>query len=389
MAEPHTLSFFRAGGIDQLSLRSGRDLAAVAELDPKLWVAIAMPVNGVELDAKTLGYVDTDNDGRIRVPEIIAAVKWVLEVVADPDELLKKDEGVELSALKKGPVRAAAKRILEDLGKAELKRIELSDVADTAKVFAQTRFNGDGIVPVDAADDDAQRKLIEDIIATHDSVPDRSGKPGIDKAKLDAFFAEAKAFVEWWAKPTSDEALRPVDDSAAAADAYESVRAKIDDYFARCRLVEFDPRATALVNGAESELASLAAKDVAQAKDDVAKLPLARVEAGRPLPLEAGVNPAWADAIARFATLCVKPLLGHATSTLSAAEWLRVGEKFAPFLAWRASKPAGNVEKLGAERLREIAAGDGQAALAKLIEDDAALAKDYEQLSQVEKALLF
>ena len=68
--------FFRAGGFDQVALESGADLMALDQLDQKLWVALACPTTGLEFDAKTLALIDTDKDGRIRAPELIAAVKW-------------------------------------------------------------------------------------------------------------------------------------------------------------------------------------------------------------------------------------------------------------------------------------------------------------------------
>src|SRR3712207_7640397 len=54
--------------------------------------------------------------------------------------------------------------------------ISLGDVADTAKIFAATKFNGDGVVPADSAEDEGTRKAIDDIIATVGGVTDRSGK---------------------------------------------------------------------------------------------------------------------------------------------------------------------------------------------------------------------
>ena len=50
----HRWHFFRAGGVDQVSLRDGKDLHALTELDQKLWVALAMPVKGVDIDPATL-----------------------------------------------------------------------------------------------------------------------------------------------------------------------------------------------------------------------------------------------------------------------------------------------------------------------------------------------
>ena len=81
--------FFRAGGFDQVKLETGADLDALDQLDLKLWVALACPTSGLEFDKATLELVDTDKDGRIRAPELIAAVKWTTALLKNPDDLLK------------------------------------------------------------------------------------------------------------------------------------------------------------------------------------------------------------------------------------------------------------------------------------------------------------
>ena len=84
MKTHHTWKFFRAGGFDQVRLESGADLMALDQLDQKLWVALACPTTGLEFDSKTLELMDTDHDGRIRAPELIAAVKWAGGLLEEP-----------------------------------------------------------------------------------------------------------------------------------------------------------------------------------------------------------------------------------------------------------------------------------------------------------------
>ena len=84
----YTWRFFRAGGFDQVRLDKGADLAALDQLDQKLWVALSCPSRGLEFDTKTLDLIDSDKDGRIRVPEILAAVKWAVSMLKSPDELI-------------------------------------------------------------------------------------------------------------------------------------------------------------------------------------------------------------------------------------------------------------------------------------------------------------
>lgn len=71
----HTWRFFRAGGSDQVALETAADLRQLRHLDPTLWVALACPVRGLEFDERTLALMDSDGDGRIRIPEVLAAVE--------------------------------------------------------------------------------------------------------------------------------------------------------------------------------------------------------------------------------------------------------------------------------------------------------------------------
>ena len=64
----HKWKFYRMGGLDQALVETGEDLAHLAELDQKLWVALSCPVKGLELDPRTLELLDLDKDGRVRAP---------------------------------------------------------------------------------------------------------------------------------------------------------------------------------------------------------------------------------------------------------------------------------------------------------------------------------
>ena len=91
--------FFRAGGFDQVRLETAAELLAIGELDPKLWVALACPTQGVEFDARTMAFVDSDADGFVRAPELIAAVDWAGQRLTQHEVLVKMLPGVPLSAI--------------------------------------------------------------------------------------------------------------------------------------------------------------------------------------------------------------------------------------------------------------------------------------------------
>ncbi len=389
MATPtagHKWSFFRSGGLDQVVIKTGADIANLETLDQKLWVALACPTRGIELDAATLDLIDGDKDGRIRVPEVLAAVRWLKDVLKSTDTLLAGGDAVPLAAIQDQTsagkaILAGARHILASLGKADAEQISLADITATEKIFDAKNFNGDGIVPADSAPDEAAKAAIEDVIATHGSKVDRSGKPGVDRELIDAFFADAAALAAWQAAGDAP-AIR---DLAAAAAAVAAVKAKVDDYFSRCGLAALDPRAAGLLGATEADLTALSTKALSRSSDDVARLPIARVEAGRPLPLAAGVNPAWAAALAALARDAVEPLLGDRKETLSEAEWTALEAKTEPYRAWLAAKPASPITKLESARIRALLESNVKQVLVELVEKDLAVKSEIEQIEAVEK----
>ncbi len=385
----HTWSFFRAGGFDQVKLDRCADIADLAHLDQKLWVALACPTRGLEFDSKTLDLIDADKDGRIRPPEIIAAGQWATASLKNPDDLLKGSPSLPLDAINDKQLLASAKQILTTLGKANATEITADDTTDTAKMLVQTRLNGDGIVPADAAADAATQAVINDIIACCGAETDRSGKPGVSLAKVDEFFAAAQAFADWWKKAESDRLVLLLGDATpTAVAAVKAIKAKADDYFARCRLAAFDERAIGALNRQETEYLAVAAKDLSITAAEVSGFPLARIAAGKALPLRTGVNPAWADAIAALQAQAVKPLLGD-KAELTEADWVSLTAKFAPYDGWLASKAGAVVEKLGLPRVREILAGKSRDAIAALIAQDEALEPEFNTLSAVDRLVRY
>jgi hypothetical protein len=382
----HRWHFFRAGAVDQVTLRDGFDLLALPELDQKLWVALAMPTAGVDIDAETLKLMDVNNDGRIRVHDVLTAVEDIKRVFKNPTEVLASQDEVELDAIADKAVLAAAKRMLGDLGKQTATAITIDDTIAVTKAFADTVLNGDGIIIAESADAGPVRTAIEDAIATVGSVSDRSGKPGIDRKLADQFFADVDKHAAWLDAGAS---TRPLGDATeAAADALRAVRDKLDDYFTRCRLAAFDPRAQAVLAGQEAELVALASKTLTAADEAIARLPLARVDSVARLQLTAGVNPAWAPAVTTFLDKTVKPILG-ARDALMPADLATLVERLAPFEAWRAGKPETKVGALSAARIQDLAAPELRAKVFDLIAADAALTSEYEQITYVVKAVRY
>ena len=385
----HPWQFFRSGGFDQVRLDRISDWQNLAALDQKLWAALACPTQGLELDARTLAYLDADGDGRVRVPEVLEAVRWALSVLKRPEVLLVGDV-LPLDAIDEGTgegarLLASARGLLANLGRpGEALRVE--DTADLTTLFPPHRPNGDGVVPAELTQDPDLRQLIEDLLATVGGATDRSGASGVTQGHLTTFEAEARAWVAW-----ADDGTEAREPFGAEADPFEAalapLRAKLDDYFTRCALAAYDPRAAAALNGSEADLAALGSQLLGPGSEASQALPLARIEAGRALPLDAELNPAWQGAMD-----ALRPALSAFQGGLARLEesaWVGFKAALAPFEAWQAREPITSVAVLGLPRLTAILQGELLPALAALITEDLAQEEAAAEMVSVDKLVRY
>ena len=385
---PYPWRFHRIGGLDQVQLDSAEALRNIDRLDQKLWVALACPTKGLEIDPATLALLDTDKDGRVRAPEVIAAVKFADERLKDLGDVLAGKETLPLDAIRQDTpegkaLLGAARQVLVAAGKPDAKEVTLDEVADLTNVFTHTLFNGDGVVVPESAPEGVVRQVIVDAMACEGEVVDRSGKPGLDRPRLEAFFADLADFDAWW-KTGRDPAIQVLGDATtAAADAVRAARAKVDDFFTRVGLAAIDDRMPPLLARLELEISAMAGKDLSPASAEVSSLPMARIAAGRPLPLGDGLNPAWAGAVAALQKDAVTPLLGAGRNSLTAGEWESLKAALAPHEAWLEARKGAGVEKLGAARVAALLAGTGKADVEALIAEDEARKDEAREVFEV------
>ena len=394
MTTLHTWNFFRAGGFDQVQLDSGADLLALKELDQKLWVALSCPTRGIEFDNRTLDLIDTDADGRVRANEVLAAIAWVGGLLKNADALVQGSDSLPLDSIDGGSeegkqILASARHILKSLGKPGADSISLADMADIEKLVTGMEFNGDGVICARLIRDAGLRATVEDIIKCNGAVTDVSGEAGINQEISGKFFAEAATYSAWHAKGEGDAAVLFLGDKTlAAAEAFHAVRDKVDDYFIRCQLAEYDARSAMPLSRSVDDYQHLAAQSLSAWSLEIANFPLATVEAGKPLPLVSGINPGWQSKVVALREQSIMPLLGKRDS-LGAPEWTALCARFAAFEAWQACKPVTGVEQLGLARIREILDGRTRAAIDDLIASDKAVEPEVKAIRSVERLLRY
>ncbi len=391
----HIWQFSSVGGVKRVNLESGEDLLALDSLDQKLWTALSCPVEGLEIDYKTLELIDLDKDGRIRVPEILEAVKWITALIKNPDDLLKQEKSLPLTAINLNTsegknLYASAKQILKNFGTPDAPDLSVEQTSDTVGIFAKTKFNGDGIITAESCDSEEQKKLIKDIITCLGSTTDRSGKKGVSEEKLKLFFEECNMYSKWQGKAESDAmSILPFGKTTdTALSAYNSVKIKIDDYFIRCRLAEFDSQSTAMLNTLVARYESISAKNLSLCIDEIATYPISKIDALKPLSLVSGINPAWESSLTTF-TNSVFTWLFPDKSELTEEDWNSISEKFKAYNNWLSEKAGANVEQLGLDAIRKILSSTLKSELEELMKQDKALEQEAGNIIMVDKLVRY
>ena len=351
--------FFKSARCVQVKLEKGDDVAALGELDQKLWTVLSASTEGLRFDAETLKLIDSDGDGRIRVPEVLGAVDWLKARFKNLDFLFARKAEVALADVndetEEGKALLASFRnILSRAAKNDATSLTLADVTGTTAIFNGQPFNGDGVVTPKSTSDAKVADVVAKIVATEGAVKDRCGDDGVDQAKADAFFADVAAYLAW--TKTGADAAKLGDRTAAAYAAFSAVESTINAYFT-----------------------------------PPADLPLVAEDPTPMLPLTAGVNPLWSAKFRAFATEVAGPALGQeGVESISRDDWAAIKAKLAPYGAWLAAKAGAAVESLGTDVLAEIVKdGKMQAAVNALIQSDLALADEYGRLVDCERAIRY
>ncbi len=373
MASKYEWQYCSLGGAIRVKIGSGEDIAHLGELDQKLWTVLSCPVEGLEFDKQTLDYLDTEKDGKIMVNEVVQAAQWLTSVIKDKDSILNGDSVLQLNNIDTSTEAGkglynSARQILKNLG-FDKNEISLADASDSKAIFAGTKLNGDGIITALSTSDDAQKQIIADIIATVGSVEDRSGEKGVNAELIEKFYASC---ADWAAWKSSAPVMPYGERTAAAFDAYNALKDKMNDYFTRCRLVAFDTEVAKAVNVAVTDI------------NDIDSCPVAAPKAARTLDL-AAINPAWQK---RFDALA--SLIGFSGKTeMTEADWRSVETTFNDYAAWLGAKKGAEVETLGEVRINAILIAGEKEALLTLVERDKALAAESSSIDDVKKLMYY
>ena len=377
-------NFENIGGTTRVKITTGEDLMHLAELDPKMWTVLSCPLKGLEIDEKSLSFMDCDGDGKLRVNDVICTSKWVTGALKDADLLLEGKDSIDIENINRedacgSKLYAAAKQVLMNLGK-EGTVISLTDIADSSAIFAKTRFNGDGVIIEASAEGAEDKAAIAAAVAVTGGTLDRSGVQGVTAAQVEEFYKALADYAAW--KEAEVEAPYG-DQTDKAIELYNALDAKVKDFFVRSRLAAFSPDSTSSLDVQTAQIQAISAENLTGKTADIAAYPIARVDGKDRIDLSAPVNPAWA---AQFEALR-KIAVDTEAEVLTEDDWNAIGARFAAYSAWKSAKAGAGVEALGLDAVKNFIAQDRKAAILDLVAQDAALSEEAANIALVDKFL--
>lgn len=376
-------SYCSLGGVVRVNVRNGEDIAHLRELDKKLWTVLSCPTEGLEFPSDTLKLIDSDADGKIRVDEIISAADWLCSVLKDKELLIKGPDALKLSDINTdvpagAELHKSALQILSNL-KLEKDEISVADTSDSVAIFADTAFNGDGVITEASTQDAHLKDVIAKIAAQAGSAADRSGVQGINADHIEAFYTALADYAAW--QDAASEEICPFGaDTQAALDAVNGIKDKVSDFFMRCKLIAFTEAAAPAVDVSADKISAISDHDLSGEAEEIASYPLARPSKEGILRFDA-INPAWKARVDAF-----KALVGlDGKEGIDEGEWNELVAKFAPYVAWKDAKKGDIVEALGIEEVKKLIAADDKAALLELVAADKALEAEANSIDEVNK----
>lgn len=376
--------FVNVGGTARVRINSGEDIAHLNELDPKMWTVLSCPTTGLEIDDKSLKYMDCDGDGKLRVNDVICVSQWITSVLKDKDLILKGADSIDINQINTDDANgkklySSAKRILENLGK-EGTVISLADTADITAIFAKTRFNGDGIITEASTDDAELKATIAAALSTVGGVADRSGAQGIGTDQIEAFYKNLNDYVAW-----NDAVVEAPygDKTDALIAAYNALDAKVKDFFMRSKLAAFSPNSMASLDIQTSRIDAISAENLSTKNDEIAAYPLTHITGKSEIDVNAAINPAWDKNFNIIKSVAIDP----SKTVITEEDWNEIGAKFAAYQTWKNAKAGAVVEGLGLDAVKNFIAQDKKAALLDLVAQDATLKEESDNIEMVDKFL--
>ena len=344
-------------GRPQLIINSPDALRQVLTLSPVHWSANSAPIEGLSSNQRFLNYLDSDCNKRIMPSEIHQALEWVFEVLEDLQGCVNGADTIDLKNFRTNTHRGAqlkdtATLVLKNLHKEDHTTIHLDDVQKRTSILQEGATNGDGILPPSVLSG-TERLFVEDSLKIFKAPIDITGEPGIDSHILATFNDSIHAWNKW--TTNNPQPLFTHSMSTIVAE----LQPVIESHFvwSKYPTTERDPT-TQLTH-----------------------------EPSPSLTQTTWVHPNHRIQWKALWETVLNPL---SINKLSADTWEDIWWMNQEHCTWMNKRPAGEFDKLSPARLQEMVTQlEIQQNLQQKLELDKAVSTQLQQLSELEKTLLF
>ena len=363
------------GGSPQFVVSAPELMKAVVNLDPALWAATSAPCESLSTNSKFISYLDPNNSGSIRVDEVIAAIKFLLESFQSEQELNNQNKALSLEEL----------NVASDVGKAFLKFVKksfalkdknneltLEQVSDKINLLSSGPLKGDGNLTAKAVENIDDLKLFNDILTV-------AAKDCLSLELLEKFIADAKDFLDW-EENTAKPELK-VKDATLAYSAYSALKSKMDEFFSYCQLVAVDPVNANRFKLDPEKIPPLELKNPEGISDYLDAMPLAFPNEKLELKLSSGINSRYLSQVKDFAA-------AFKLSALSMGKWEEIKKELAPYDEYCTRIYGDPTGKLGRKKLEDYLKGLEIDNLRNILAKDDKLSDTLVLLRKLEKMIL-
>ena len=151
----HNWTYASIGGSTRIKIETGEDIRHLGELDEKLWTVLSCPTSGLEIDETSLKLMDTDNDAKLHVQEVIKTTNWLCGVLSTPDLLLKGEDKLKVNDIKEESIRVVAEQVAtEGVVSLDAVRSAIGAVTIEAQAVPEAPYSGEVIAAYKACKDD-------------------------------------------------------------------------------------------------------------------------------------------------------------------------------------------------------------------------------------------
>ena len=121
-------SFANVGGVTRVRIYDAEDIRHLGELDKKMWTVLSCPTTGLEISDESLGLMDLDGDGQLRLKEVVATSEWLCANLKDPQSLFEQSDSLDVENIADEAIKAVAEKLAKD-GKVSLADVDAAIAA--------------------------------------------------------------------------------------------------------------------------------------------------------------------------------------------------------------------------------------------------------------------